>query len=326
MRRRTMRALSLVATLTVAFGLAGCDLVDSDDGARVNIYLTDAPGDVEKAWIKIDAISLIGDQNGDVALNGDFDQLILISELVNRARQIVKDQEVDLDSFKQLRLVLGGAVLQTKQGAVFATPGTALPSGVSSSNVGELQCPSCAQSGLKVVLRGASPEVKEGDDVTITVDFDVAQSFGRQAGASGRWVMRPVVFATRVAVPNQPLSGSSISGTASLASGVTIPQCPAGTARSLADFVPTATAATLKDANNAAVVRSGTTTAAGAFTIANVDPDSYTMGTLPVTVGTGTTFNLTFATTANPATVQVQQGQNVTGVAYTVTAASCTQS
>jgi hypothetical protein len=326
MRRRTMRALPLVAALAMSFGLVGCDLLDPDEGARVNVYLTDAPGDVDKAWIKIDGISLIGDESGDVALDGEFADLILVSDLVNRARQIVRDEEVELDSFKQLRLVLGGAVIQTKTGAVFATPGQALPAGVSSSNVGELQCPSCSTSGLKIVLRGQSPEVEEGDDMTITVDFDVAQSFGRQSGASGRWTMRPVVFATRVAVPSQPLSGNSISGSVALGSGVTIPQCPAGTARSLADFVPSATAATLKDANNAAVVRSGTTTATGAFTIANVDADSYTLGTLPVTVGTGTTFNLRFTATANPATVQVQQGQNVSNVAYTVTAVSCTAS
>jgi hypothetical protein len=319
-----MGALPLAAALA-SFGLAACDGTGVEDGARVSVYLTDAPGDVDKVWVKIDGITLIGEEQEDVALLGDFEELILVSELVGQARQIVDDAAVDPDTFQQLRLLIGGAVLLTGDGGVYAMEGTELPDGVSDEDVGVLQCPSCAQSGLKIVVQGGSPEVEEGDDVTIVLDFDIAQSFGKQAGNSGRWVMRPVVHATRVAVPNAPLSGSSIGGTVTLADGVTIPACPAGTPRSLADFVPTATASTLVDANNAAVVRSGTTSGAGAFTIANVDPDTYTLGVLDLTVGDQTgNWKLSFTAGAVPASVPVVQGQNVQGVVYTVSAASCT--
>jgi hypothetical protein len=320
-----MGALPLAAALA-SLVLAACDGTGVEDGARVSVYLTDAPGDVDKAWVKIDGITLIGEEQGDVDLPGEFEELILVSELVGHARQIVDDAAVDLDTFQQLRLQLGGAVLLTKDGKVYAMEGTELPDGVADENVGVLQCPSCSQSGLKIVLRGEAPEVEEGDDVTIVIDFDVAQSFGKQAGNSDRWVMRPVVHATRVAVPNAPLSGSSISGMVALDAGVTIPACPAGTPRSLADFVPTATAATLLDANNASVVRSGTTSGAGAFTIANVDPDTYTLGVMDLTVGDQVTgsWKLSFTASANPASVPVVQGQNVQGVAYTVSAATCT--
>ena len=93
----------------------------------------------------------------------------------------------------------------------------------------------------------------------------------------------------------------------------------------LIDFVPTATAATLKDANNAAVVRSGTTTAAGVFTIANVAPDTYTLGAMEVVVGNQQTgsWKLVFTAAANPANAQVTQGQDVQGIQYNVTGAAC---
>jgi hypothetical protein len=292
----------------------------------VNVYLTDAAGDVENAWLKIDGIGIVAEDQQEIELPGEFDELILVSELVGHARQIVNDAEVDLETFRQLRLVLGGAVLETKDGRVYATEGTELPDGVSDDDVGELHCPSCAQSGLKIVVQGAAPEVEEGDDVSIVIDFDVAQSFGKQAGNSGRWVMRPVIHATVAAEPNAPLAGgSSIGGTVALASGASIPECPAGTPRSLADFVPTATAATLKDANNAAVVRSGTTTVAGAFTIANVAPDTYTLGAMEVVLGNQQTgsWKLVFTATANPASAQVTQGLDVQGIQYSVTGAAC---
>ena len=319
----------LLAALGMAFGLAACDEgLGPRNGGRVNVFLTDAPGDVENAWLKIDGISIVANDQQEIDLPGDFDDLILVSELVGHAQQIVDDASVDLETFRQLRFLIGGAVLETKDGKVYAVEGTELPDGVSDEDVGELHCPSCAQSGLKIVIQGEAADVDEGEAVSIVIDFDVAQSFGKQAGNSGRWVMRPVVHATLAAEPNAPLAGgSSITGTVVLAQGASIAPCPAGTPRSVVDFVPTATAATLKDANNQSVVRSGTTTSTGAFTIANVAPDSYTLGALEVPVGNQQTGNwkLVFAATAAPPSAQVVSGQNVQGVVYTVTGATCQQ-
>ena len=216
-----IRTPQLLTALGLAFALAACDEgLGPREGARVNVYLTDAAGDVENAWLKIDGVRIVAEDQQEIELPGEFDELILVSELVGHARQIVNDAEVDIETFRQLRLVLGGAVLETKDGRIYATEGTELPEGVSDDDVGELHCPSCAQSGLKIVVQGAAPEVEEGDDVSIVIDFDVALSFGKQAGNSGRWVMRPVIHATVAAEPNAPLAGgSSIGGTVALASG-----------------------------------------------------------------------------------------------------------
>ena len=57
--------------------------------------------------------------------------------------------------------------------------------------------PSYAQSGLKVNLPGGSVKL-DGEQTVVLVDFDVSQSFGKEAGASDRWVMSPVLTATEL--------------------------------------------------------------------------------------------------------------------------------
>jgi hypothetical protein len=333
LRRTRLGAALPLAALALTLGLAACeDSTTPRNGARVSVFLTDAPGDVESVWIRINGLTLVGDQKGDIDLPGDFNDLIEVSELVGRTQQLVKDAPVEVDTFRQLRLMLGDAVLVTKQGRVFATAGAELPAGVAGDDVGVLHCPSCTQTGIKLVFNGPRPEIEEGENVNILIDFDISQSFGRQAGNSGRWVMRPVVHATFSTEPGDPIStGNSIAGTVALAVDgqgnptVTIPQCPAGTSRSLTDFIPTATAATLKDANNAAVVRAGVVESNGTFSISGVDPDSYAMGFLDVQVGDATTgdWRLTWSATASPPNVTVTDGTATPSVAYTVTGASC---
>ena len=60
-------------------------------------------------------------------------------------------------------------------------------------STGEFQAPSLGQSGIKVQLGGDDSFVVTEDAAIVLVDFDVSQSFGHQAGNSGRWVMHPVI-------------------------------------------------------------------------------------------------------------------------------------
>jgi hypothetical protein len=57
--------------------------------------------------------------------------------------------------------------------------------------------PSLGQSGLKVRMPDGKLDIGEGETIVL-IDFDVQQSFGHQAGKSGKWVMHPVVTATDV--------------------------------------------------------------------------------------------------------------------------------
>jgi hypothetical protein len=315
---------SLVLGLACAFAFGGCDDSSGPSGnkSQVSVFLTDAPGDVQAAYIDIDHVYLTGDKSGDIDLPTTITGPINVTELVGTVRQLTSNVTLDPDTFGQLRLVLKGAVIVTKGGEVVATSGATLPSGVSSTNVKDLQCPSCAQSGLKVVLGGADRTLSGGETGSVIIDFDVSQSFGKEAGNSGKWVMKPTIHATLVPAPTQT---SAISGTVTIAQtngqpSFTIPQCPSGTARSITDFVPTATASTLKDVNNAAIVRTGTTAANGTFSISAVSPDSYAMGFSPLLLGPS---KIVWTGTVTPTTVTIASGQSVTNVAYVLTGASC---
>jgi len=317
----------LALSLAASVGLGACDVGSGpDDRTRVSVFITDAPGDVESVWLDIDGLTLVGGEDGSVDLPGEFGDLVEVTELVDRAQEIVDDAELEPGSFGQLRFLLGGAVLLTKDGRVFATDGATLPEGLEADEVGELMCPSCSRSGLKVVLHGASGDIGEGDDVGLVLDFDVAQSFGHQAGKSGKWVMRPVIHATRVDDDGAGET-SAIQGTVAIQTDgqgqptFAVPECPAGTARSIADFVPTATAQNLQDSESNPVVRSGTVQASdGAFSINFVAPDTYTLGFAEVDLGD---FNLVWTATVAPTEVTVVEGADVGDVLYTLTGASC---
>jgi hypothetical protein len=316
-----MRRVVEWAALAGVLALAACDVAGPNDRARLSILLTDAPGDVESVWIEIEQIFMIGEEKGEIEVPGELGGLIKLTDLLDQTRELAADVPFEPDVFRELRLVLGDVVLVSKQGAVYATPGATLPAGVPSGNVQTLQCPSCAQSGLKIKVQGGVPELEEGDDAVLLLDFDVSQSFGHRAGGSGRWIMHPVVLATWVEAPP-----SAIRGTAAIQlnpqgqPAFTVPQCPAGTARSITDFIPKATAATLKDASNNAIVRTGTVAANGTFSISPVDPDGYTMGFNETLLGN---MKLVWTATVTPAQVTVRAGADVTGVAYTLTGASC---
>lgn len=319
MRYTVMKWALPALILPLAFG--ACN--DGDDGvgvpgtdeALVSLYLTDAPGDVEAVWVQIDHVYLQG-SDGPVTLLDEPTDLIELTALVGVAQALVDDVEIPEGVYSQLRMVLGGAVLEAKDGTVYTMGGAEHPDGFQAG--GELMCPSCDQSGLKALLPGGAVTVEEGS-TALVLDFDVARSFGHRAGRSGKWIMRPVIHT--MAMRDGPGSGRAIEGTVALADGVGIPECPAGTARSLEDFIPTATSLTLVDGEGEPIVRSGATDASGAFTVGFVPGGEWSMGWVESLDLTDWT--LTFDATVEPGLVEVEGGSDVEGVLYTITGASC---
>ena len=193
----------LTSTLLLATGLL-CLAACGDSNARVTLKLTDAPGDTfEKAVVTISKVYLKGNVEGDKDGKGD---VVLLSEpvttdlltLANDTADLVKDAEVPPGTYKEIRFVITGGYVQVKQDGgsrIFATSRDyeGLPEGAQVD--GDLQMPSAASSGLKVKFdKDADVTITSDDDQkVILVDFDVAQSFGKEAGGSGKWVMRPVI-------------------------------------------------------------------------------------------------------------------------------------
>ncbi len=215
-----IRSLSRAAVAALALALAGCGESSGPNGdGRISLLLTDAPGDVKSAVVTIEEIYLQGEE-GRVVLRDEPVTTDLLT-LANDAFLLVDDAPVPAGDYGQLRFVISGAYLEVEDeagGSTFysTSPDYAgLPVGVVPD--GELRTPSFDASGFKVTLPGDLLEV-DGTQRILLVDFDVQQSFGHAAGASGAWVMHPVVKATDVTF------AASITAEVRLGDGITLPQ------------------------------------------------------------------------------------------------------
>lgn len=230
----------LALPLLGALAMAACDGGTGGSGdARVSIRLTDAPGDLKEAWVRIDRISLKGGP-ADTAGGGGVDLLTTRTDWVNlltlsggRTAELVNGAVVPAGTYNELRLVVCEAYIVEKDGDVYATRDAALPAGVTAG--GTLQIPSGCSSGFKVKFNTDQPVELASESTIMTVDFDVSQSFGHQAGNSGRWIMHPVLHATALGF------AGGIGGTVSVAQGVALPTC-GGAPVAVTAFVPQATA------------------------------------------------------------------------------------
>jgi len=192
-------ALALVASL----GLGACDDDASTTGTQagsMSLLLTDAPGDFVQAIVTIERIELLRDDDSDENQGGvlvlrDTEYTGDLLDLSNDVAELVNDFTVPGGSYQQLRFVISGGCVEVETDTgteVYASNGYTECGAAD----GDLQMPSFAQSGLKVNLPGGF--TVNGGQKIVLVDFDVAQSFGHQAGNSGKWVMHPVMTATEI--------------------------------------------------------------------------------------------------------------------------------
>ncbi len=330
MARRIRFIFAIAAPL---LALAACDTgspVGAHGSSRLTVQLTDAPGDLKEAWVKVEKVELVGaaeqttttatDQAPTSELTAPADWIDLLT-LQEGQTQPLFTGEVPAGSYAQVRLYVCDMYIVTTDDHVFATAGATLPEGVTAEPGTTLKLTSQCQSGFKVLLRG-DMKLTPGNASTLTIDFDAKRSFVHPAGSSGSWVVTPVLFGAVSA----PATGS-IEGTVALAlpAGATLPTCPGSTdalteSDVLGKLVPTALA------QGETTSRTGTTTAptvAGnpyTFAIGTLPAGTYTLGADPVTFS-GLT--LTYTATATPASPAVTAGA-ATSADYTITGVTCT--
>jgi hypothetical protein len=221
---------SLISNLLLATGALFLAACGDDSSARVTVKLTDAPGDTfETAVVTITKVYLKGSAGNEEGGSGQGDVVLLdepvtvnLLTLANDTADLVKDAEVPTGTYRELRFVISGGYIQVKEDGrsrIYATSPTyeGLPEGTQAN--GELHMPSASSSGLKVKFdRDANVTItSEESQKVILVDFDVAQSFGRAAGNSGRWVMGPVIKGADL-----QFSGN-VKATLALGAGVQLP-------------------------------------------------------------------------------------------------------
>ena len=198
-----MRTISdlpyLVTLLVIVLAAPACDDSGGPAGAgdptSVTVLLTDAPGDVVHAWVDIGEVYLQGgdgeedDTGGRVTLfagpSGPLDLMELIDDVAELASVVIPSGR-----YGQLRVVLEGAAIELESGEVYATDGFDLPGILPVT--GELVCPSCSTSGFKVLLQGRELDLLDAEELLV-LDFDAGESFAKEAGMSGRWIVTPVI-------------------------------------------------------------------------------------------------------------------------------------
>lgn len=189
----------MALALALLLPLAACDDTTDAEFGSVSVLLTDAPGDeVVEAWVTITDIYLQGSagdddpENGRVYLLEDVQETHELLSLAETVEELVRDREVPTGTYGQLRMVISDGCVETDDGSVYASSSSFDRCGTAT---GELQMPSYAQSGAKVLLNGLTVQ---GGQQIILLDFNVEDSFGRAAGASNRWVMSPVIHASEI--------------------------------------------------------------------------------------------------------------------------------
>ena len=184
------RSLALAAVAA----LASCgDGAGPGGTTALSIQLTDAPGDIQHAYVTITEIQLIGGDGRLVLRDEPYTGDLLT--LAGQTADLVTDAQVPSGTYTELRFLISGACIAVENESggsdIYATRDydAELCGGPAT---GTLIAPSYAESGLKVTLNGDAL-VLVGAQKILLVDFDVEQSFGQQAGQSGNWVMHPVV-------------------------------------------------------------------------------------------------------------------------------------
>jgi hypothetical protein len=216
------RRSPLFASVALALGLItiGCDNTTgpSGSGRGLTLLLTDAPGDFMAATVTISEIYLQG-EGRTVLLDEPVTYDLL--ELRDTIATLVQGLEIPPGSYNDLRLVVDGAYIEVEQtgggSRIYASSPDYEGLPPDAEVYGDLQMPSLGSSGLKIKLPGGKLDIGE-DETIVLIDFDVQESFGHEAGNSGKWVLHPVIRATDVTF------GGHVLAELQLGSGVVLPQ------------------------------------------------------------------------------------------------------
>jgi hypothetical protein len=158
-----------------------------DGKARMQIFLTDDPGNYDAVYIDIQDIKVnysSDTSTGWVSLPGVHRGTYDILQLVNDKDTLLTDAELNTGKIEQIRLILG-------PNNFVRVNGQDIP----------LQTPSAQQSGLKLNIH---QQIDGGIVYKLLLDFDASRSIV-QTG-NGKYILKPVIRTTLQAI------GGSIKG------------------------------------------------------------------------------------------------------------------
>lgn len=186
--KSVLKSLFSIAVI-VAIGVSCSDgiLNSTEDGkARMNVHLTDAPGDYQEVNVNITGMRIRHSPDADTSASDSTDEegewidlpveplTLNLLELQNGVDSLLASAELDTGFYNELRLILGD------NNTVMVD-----------SSLHDLKVPGGQQSGYKIKFE---TDLNEGDEIDVVVDFDAARSVHR-AGNSGMYILKPVLKA-----------------------------------------------------------------------------------------------------------------------------------
>jgi hypothetical protein len=166
----------IVGFFLLSFFWLACN--NDDQTARLNVRLTDAPGDYEAVNIDIQDVQINSSEGNSGWVSLDVEKGVYnLLELTNGLDTLLATAELPAGRVSQIRLVLG-------------SNNTVKVGGETKS----LSTPSAQQSGLKLNLKAT---LVEGVTYTITLDFDAARSIVKTG--NGSYHLKPVIRALQEA-------------------------------------------------------------------------------------------------------------------------------
>lgn len=171
--------LPLLGIVMLAFMLNSCTKSNAanDQASKLNIYLTDAPGNYQAVWIDIQQVMVKNsDDNSDkgwisvpLLRPGRYNLL----ELRNGKDTVLGGVSLPSGPVSQIRLILGA------DNQLVLEDGTTV----------DLKTPSAQESGLKLNVHA---DLVAGIPYELVMDFDAARSIVK-AGNSGQYLLKPVI-------------------------------------------------------------------------------------------------------------------------------------
>ena len=187
-----MKLLKTLSLLLLALSFFACSKKESSNSngkARMQVFLTDGPGDYQAVYLDVEDIKInysTDPDNGWQSLPnvhaGEYDLL----KLTNDDDTLLADAELNTGRVEQIRLILGTENYVQLKGQ---------------TNRIKLETPSAQQSGLKLNIH---QDIVSGVLYKLLLDFDVAKSI-HQTG-NGKYMLKPVIRTVLDAV------GGSIKG------------------------------------------------------------------------------------------------------------------
>lgn len=172
--RRPINFFVLLAMVSTVVFFSSCESESERGNARLQIWLTDNPGDFDQVNVDIKGVQVHSSSNENEGPWTELDTdggVINLLELTNGFETLLADQEIPSGRVSQIRLVLG------ENNTVMVD-----------STTHDLVVPSGSQSGLKVQIH---ENLLEGVTYKIVLDFDVARSVVK-TGAS-TYILKPVL-------------------------------------------------------------------------------------------------------------------------------------